>query len=255
MFIGQALLNFIPKEWLHDKLFWDESEHLENPLVSFHERIALVAELSRLNQRSGLIRNMLKEFESLLGDLQDWRSLNRPLRILDVGPGGGALLAALYQWSLEKNLPVELFGVDIDSDFAQFIEKKLNGQSIPVRIIHGDGTDLRQFQENSFDFVLSSNVIHHIRKSNEVTQCFNEIFHLARYGWLIVDLDKRLTGPLFMRLGSAFHRCSKLLSADGLKSARRAYSYQDINDLISNDQMHCEPHPLYPYWLVKGRKH
>lgn len=255
MLIGQALFEFLPRKWLHDKFFWDEGEYLESPNVSFHERITIVGELARANERSGFIKGMIREFESLLGDLNDWRCLNRPLRLLDIGPGGGALLKALHVWAGEHNLPVELYGVDIDSEFAEYIQKKLNAESIPVRIFHGDGADLRRFSENSFDFVFSSHVIHHIRDRQEVSQCFNEIFHMARYGWLIVDLDKRLIGPVFMKIACTINRCSKVLTQDGIKSARRAYSALEINRLLSNKQMHCSPHFAIPYWMVKGRKY
>lgn len=237
-----------------DRWFYrDEAEYLERSDVPFAERMALVEALGRLNDRSGYHHLFLKELESILDLRKNSDNLKgRKLKIIDIGVGGGSLLRTIHFWAKRKNIPVELFGMDLCSEFAKNTQERLRKEGIPATVLQGDACNLTGVEDNSFDIALSSYMVHHIRSQEQVASFFSEVYRVSRSGWLIVDLERRLIGPAFMWLGLIFREPLMLIS-DGIKSVRRAYKVGEINILLKSP-MHCRAYPVLPYWIVKGRK-
>ena len=81
---------------------------------------------------------------------------NKRLRILEVGCGPGALAEALHRWYPNA----EIVGVDRDSAFIAFAQKKVVG----VTFMEGDATRL-PFPDEFFDVTISNTVQEHIEPS------------------------------------------------------------------------------------------
>jgi len=78
---------------------------------------------------------------------------SRPLRILEIGCGPGALAAALHRWYPKA----EITAVDRDSAFVDFAKAHISG----VDVIEGDATHL-PFADGTFDVTISNTVSEHI---------------------------------------------------------------------------------------------
>lgn len=240
----------------------DEEEYLERGDLSLEERVSLVEGLSRLNQRSGYNRVFLQELRNLIFRLPKPSGLFRqPLKILDLGAGGGGMLKAIDRWSRREGFLVDLAGIDLSLGFAKLTEYCLARQGISVKIYQGDACQLDNFEDSSFDLVISSYVVHHVRTPGKVACLFSEARRVARLGWLIADFDRRLYGPWFAGMAGMLFGASWVLNADGIKSIRRAYRADEINFILRESQnlqglsgMECRPWPFLPYWVVKGRK-
>lgn len=81
---------------------------------------------------------------------------DRPLRILEIGCGPGALAEALHRWYPAA----EIIGLDRDRDFLRFAREHVPG----VEFLEGDAAAL-PFPEGSFDVVISNTVQEHIEPS------------------------------------------------------------------------------------------
>jgi len=104
-------------------------------------------------------------------------------------------------------------------------------------------------------------MLHHIRNVDRVASFFREVHRIARIGWLIVDLDRRFWAPVFSILTSALFITPMPLIRDGIKSFRRAYKTSEVNFILDEirkseklQNMMCQPHPVFPFWFVKGTK-
>ena len=80
----------------------------------------------------------------------------KPLRILEIGCGPGALSGALRRWYPNA----EVIGLDRDSEFIQFAQASENG----VTFLEGDATAL-PFADNTFDVTMSNTVRENIEPS------------------------------------------------------------------------------------------
>ena len=81
---------------------------------------------------------------------------DKPLRILEIGCGPGALAAALHRWYPQA----EITAIDRDSEFIRFARENVPG----VTFLEGDATAL-PFSDGSFDVTISNTVAEHIEPS------------------------------------------------------------------------------------------
>ena len=81
---------------------------------------------------------------------------NKPLKILEIGCGPGALAGALHRWYPNA----EITGIDRDSEFIRFAKEHEPG----ITFTEGDATSL-PFDNNTFDVTISNTVAEHIEPS------------------------------------------------------------------------------------------
>ncbi|MBQ7338910.1 MAG: class I SAM-dependent methyltransferase [Clostridia bacterium] len=81
---------------------------------------------------------------------------DKPLKILEIGCGPGALAAALHRWYPQA----EITALDRDSEFIRFARKNVPG----VTFLEGDATAL-PFPDGTFDVTISNTVAEHIEPS------------------------------------------------------------------------------------------
>ncbi len=80
----------------------------------------------------------------------------KPLKILEIGCGPGALASALRRWYPNA----EITAIDRDSEFIRFAKEHEKG----VSFIEGDATAL-PFEDDTFDVTISNTVAEHIEPS------------------------------------------------------------------------------------------
>lgn len=243
-------------------VYKDEEEFLESASLSMEERVDLVHRLNDVNRKSGYHTAFLMELEKLVKKAYPAGKPQTPVRILDIGVGGGELLERIHQWAQKKNIQVELWGIDVDPAFLAKTGEKLSEKKIPAKLILGSGQNLKPLENESIDIAVSSYVVHHVRDLRTLASFFEEIRRVSKAGWLIVDMERRFWGPPFAWFSGYLFGATRALVWDGVKSIRRAYTAEEINRVLRNclapgawkGEMQCEPHPVFPYWIVRGIK-
>lgn len=103
---------------------------------------------------------------------------DKPLRILEIGCGPGALCAAL-----RRHYPLaEIIGIDRDSAFVAYAREHVDG----VTFLEGDATAL-PFADGSFDVTISNTVAEHI----EPTAFYGEQYRVLKEGGVCLVLTTR----------------------------------------------------------------
>lgn len=103
---------------------------------------------------------------------------NKPLKLLEIGCGPGALAGALHRWYPNA----EITAIDRDSDLIEFASVHEKG----ITFTEGDATDL-SFADETFDVVISNTVCEHI----DPEKFFGEQKRVLKKGGVCLVLSSR----------------------------------------------------------------
>lgn len=202
------------------------------------------------------------QFHRLNRWLTGWKSLfvkrilplsraNRPLRILDIGCGGGDLCRNLSNWARRASTPVDITGIDPNPRAIRYSRS----QHLPnnVRFMHCTATDLVH-NEQTFDVVLSNHLLHHLENS-EVTSLCREAEKLTTGTVLFNDIRRSRTGYfLFGAISPLLFRKSFIVR-DGLTSIRRSFQPKELKGILPHgwDVESLFPWRLLATWSTRNR--
>lgn len=148
-----------------------------------------------------------------------------PLRVLDVGCGGGDALRRIAKWAKARKVQVELTGIDLNP-FAARAARERGGDG-PINYITGDAFSC----ERPLDVVVSSLFTHHL-PSPELVRFLTWMENSSQLGWCINDLERSaFWRGLFQALANAA-RWHPLVRHDGPVSFRRSFRHEDWERLL-----------------------
>jgi SAM-dependent methyltransferase len=152
-------------------------------------------------------------------------------RLLDVGFGAGDLLRRVAVWARRQGIAASLTGVDINPRSAA-IARAATPSDMPIDYITGDYRDLPE----AFDFIVSSQVAHHMTDA-QLGQFLDFMEERAARGWLISDLHRHGFAyhgfPWLARLMGA-HR---IVREDGQLSIARAFRPDEWRQILREANM------------------
>jgi len=132
----------------------------------------------------GMIDNAIEQEYVAMTELLNRNIPLENLSVLDVGSGTGAWLAAINRFGLS-----EACGVD----FSQKMVKQAMKNHPEIRFMHGSGEELSMFEDNSFDLVTASFVLHGMKR-NKRSRVLAEMKRVARKYVVIHDFHSK-TSP------------------------------------------------------------
>lgn len=178
-------------------------------------------------------------------------TLAQPLRILDLGSGGGDTLIRIARWAAIRRLPVHLTGVDLNpqsATLARETERRLTSRNprlrgAPITWLTADALALTL--PTPPHLILSSLFMHHL-EDPEIVRVLAWQHRSATLGWFVNDLARsrraarlyRAVGTLlrlqpFRSLLSGVIRYDPLCLHDGPVSLRRAFRPADWHALLA----------------------
>lgn len=205
-----------------------------------------------------------------LGQVAAQHPRQTPLRILDVGSGGGDVLLRIARWAHRRRLAVELTGIDLNPHATRAARELSQSNHHPSQILaqpqsrtagpvqnlaqpeshtapaaqassrsRNNAIPIRWITGDVFthpaaqdcDVVLSSLVTHHMRDP-EIVAFLRWQEATARSGWFINDLSRSAASFRFFRISSRLLRLHPFVQADGLVSIRRAFREADWHRLL-----------------------
>lgn len=126
--------------------------------------------------------------------------------ILDAGCGGGALLAALKQLGRGS-----IEGMDLSPEGVNFVRDELG---VAARV--GSVLDMNEYDDNSFDLVICSEVTEHLH-DDELPVCYKELCRVAKKYVLVTNPyneDLRYHQILCFHCHSSFHAAGHIQRVD-----------------------------------------
>ena len=151
----------------------------------------------------------------------------QPLRIVDVGSGGGDLLRRVESWAKSRGIAVRLTGIDLNPYAARAADEF----TAPDRAIEWITGDAFAYTE-PVDVVLSSLFTHHLEEA-EIVRFLAWSEAVAQRGWFVNDLSREfMPFKLFGLLAKAM-RWHRFVEHDGPVSFRRSFREGDWQRMVA----------------------
>jgi SAM-dependent methyltransferase len=194
----------------------DAVELLDGGRLSLPEVERNLADLSRLNRLPGGRGASIDG----IGRLLDGRTTPR---VLDAGTGRGDMPVAFASNGWRTT------ALDSNPDVLIIARRETAAEPL-VEVVEGDARSL-PFDDEVFDVSHCSLLMHHLSPA-DVVSALRELGRVARQGVVINDLRRGML-PLLATAASVLAvGGSHVTRNDGLVSARRAYTLDELDDLI-----------------------
>lgn len=188
--------------------------------------------LDRTYERFPLINAVVSRWRAVYRRDIRPRARKRPIRLLDVGAGGGDVSRALAAWSRRDGLSVTITAVDADARAIQWARSR--GGGVEYRSAHtSELTDAGE----AFDLVISNHLLHHL-SGDELTALLRDCAALVPDGGLVVhrDIERSRFAYLGFAVGTLpFAKnllAGSFIRPDGLTSIRRAYTASELAGVV-----------------------
>ncbi len=224
----------MPDSFLHRTAPADLPELMDQP-ASLDTMRGCLHSLEQINRLTGSYRPTLRFLQRALKRATALGlrfTPEHPLRVLDLGSGGGDTLVRIGRWAAIRALPVELTGVDLNPQSSILArETELRRTSRQPRLrpgpIHWLTADALTVQlPHPPHLILSSLFFHHLEDS-EIPRVLRWQHATATLGWFINDL-RRSAGPILPYLLLAqLLNWHPFVRHDGPASFRRAFRQPD----------------------------
>ncbi len=150
-------------------------------------------------------------------------ALGRPARVLDLGCGGGDVVARLAALAARDGLDVEWVGADPDSR-ALDAAREREGAGL---VFTAQGSRELLAAGETFDLVLSNHVLHHLDAAG-LAAFAEDSRALSRGSVLHADIARGRLAYALYAVGIAPLAAGTFLRVDGLRSIRRSYRAPEL---------------------------
>ncbi|WP_136516040.1 methyltransferase domain-containing protein [Geomonas edaphica] len=205
--------------------------------------------------------------DELEGSLADIRTVNRYLgdrwallkhlsararglariTVLDVATGSADLPVTLVEWARKKGIDISVTAVDINSRTID-IARRCTLQYPEIELMVADALEL-PFGDGSFDFVLCSKTLHHMKEPEGVA-ALREIMRVARRGYLVMDLQRSWVAYLLIYALTRIFTRNRMTRYDGPLSVLKAFTVEDLT--LWAQQAGAPSFRIHrePFWLL-----
>ncbi len=232
-------------------------ESLDDPNMAFEDRWALIQELDSTNRRLGIYTRFVAEFDRWLDSLETEKGT--PLSVLDVGSGSGGLCRSLYEYSRSKGREFDFHLYDSQADVLEE-SRKLFSPRARVTTHVAPESHLQAYRDQSFDVVISLQVVHHIQPLSAAVSALEQMLRVAGKGVFIVDLYNKPLAITGTKVLSHLLGYSKGLASDGVKSLMRAHSPDELMKELQKtpcaqaQELSLHKYKIYPFWRLESRR-
>lgn len=202
-----------------------KKELLDRNDIPFEHIKRNMQELDFINRKLGGHKITLDGIAALL---QKTPAPNRPVKIVEIGCGGGDNLRAIKQWAQRKQLAVDLLGIDINSECITYASNQSRNKDI--RFICSDYA-LASFDSKP-DIIFSSLFCHHFT-DEELTTQLRWMHEKTAVGFFINDLHRHPLAYYSIKALTGSFSKSYLVKNDAPLSVQRGFKKQDWQRLFS----------------------
>lgn len=173
-----------------------------------------------------------------------WRLPEEPLSVLDVGSGHGDLLRAIWALGRRQGRVLRLRGLDLQAHSTQ-VAQAATPAAMGIEFITGD---LFDHVPGDFDFIVSSQLAHHLDDAGIVAFMLWLQQH-AMQGWCISDLQRHWLPYVGFPWLARAARWHPIVRIDGTRSIARACTAQEWRQLIDRAGVPAQVYGHLPFRL------
>lgn len=200
---------------------------MDTETVDAADFAACLADLARVNTVTLAWRPTLDFMRRAAG-----RAGAAPLRVLDVGCGGGDMLRRIHRWAGATGVDVALTGVDLNP-LAIAAARTATPAGVPITWHVADALDPAL---GDCDVMLSALFTHHLTKS-EITRFLRAMEQRSRIGWFVNDLHRHAVAYHGFRLLACLARWHRFVQHDGPISVARGFRRDDWVELLDDARL------------------
>lgn len=145
--------------------------------------------------------------------------------IVDVGCGNGDMLRALADYAKQKNIQVQLIGIDANA-FTIDYAKKLS-KNYPMISYQCEDVFSEAYSYMKFDIVLCTLTLHHF-KNEQIDYLVNLFSNQSKKGVVINDLHRSKLAYRLFQLICLIFRLNRMSKEDGLVSILRGFKKSEL---------------------------
>jgi len=194
----------------------DLAEWMDEPCSYEDFRLCLV-DLGQVNRLTLAYRPTLDFLNRLIAQ----KHPKQPLRIVDVGSGGGDPLRRIERWAKQRGVAVKLVGIDLNPHAAR-AAREFTPAGSAIEWITGDAFSTAFSEVQPVDIVLSSLFTHHLAEP-EIVRFLAWSESVARLGWFVNDLVREEFPYRFFGPWARLMRWHRFVRHDGPVSFRRSF--------------------------------
>lgn len=190
------------------------------PRTELAENLADIARLNRLGPTRALLAHLAPFFARHRGPA--------PLRVLDLGTGGGDVPAAVVRWARARGRRVSVLALDLQPEVLACAGAA--ARDLPeVRLVAGDALQ-PPVRRDGVDVALCSLTLHHLPEA-AVVRLLRLMADVARLGFVVSDLRRSRLAYAAAWLTTRLISKSRLTRHDGPLSVLRAYTREELTRL------------------------
>ncbi len=187
--------------------------------------------LQRTLRELGLINRLFGNVRIVKNAI--WREMEKArlekATIVDLGCGGGDLLAALAQSAEKKGYQLRLIGIDGNPASLSFAEERYTS----LKTVRFQQADIRQpdFQVPPCDFLISSHFLYHF-PDEELPDFLHKQLKRVRRVAIFSELDRHFLALQLFKFVSLLLGFSKMTRQDGQTAVRRAFRRRELVKIL-----------------------
>jgi 2-polyprenyl-3-methyl-5-hydroxy-6-metoxy-1,4-benzoquinol methylase len=200
-----------------------EVEIMDDLNCSGHVLDRTLRELEIINKWLGGNRITIKSLEQLLP------KNSREITIADLGCGGGDMLRMIDSWGKNRNLKLNLIGIDANPNIVAFAKRNL----VAYPHIQFRTLDIfsEEFQKQQYDVVIGTLFYHHF-SSDQLVQFFKKLKQQVTIGFIINDIHRHWLAYYSIKLLTQAFSKSPMVKYDAPLSVLRAFRRSELRKLL-----------------------
>ncbi len=161
-------------------------------------------------------------------------TFSQPLRIADIGCGGGDMLRKIAQWATRKGVPLSLTGIDANDFMVQYARQRCH--AFPEIAIEQHDVFSEEFRQEQYDVVVCSLFCHHFTDA-QLVQMFRQLYAQANLAVIVNDLHRHWFAYYSIKYITALFSGSSLVRNDAPLSVWRAFKRHELQKLVNQAQI------------------
>lgn len=202
----------------------NQLELMDDLSLSGDELRRNLEELEVINTWLGGYKVVLDALEQLLAGYS-----GPPLRLADIGCGGGDTLRHIAKWARRKGIPLRLTGIDANDFMVGYARQRCGG--FPEIKLEQHDVFSERFQREQYDIVVCSLFCHHFSDA-QLVNMFQQLHRQAGMAVIINDLHRHWLAYHSIKLLTRFFSDSYLVKNDAPLSVWRAFTKQELQQLV-----------------------
>jgi 2-polyprenyl-3-methyl-5-hydroxy-6-metoxy-1,4-benzoquinol methylase len=163
--------------------------------------------------------------------LQNNAGYKHPIRIADLGCGGGDVMKEMARWGRKNGIKLSLTGIDANPHIIEYASENTKGY--PEIRYQAINIFSNEFYEQEFDIIHSCLFTHHF-SNEELEVLFKSFKKQAKIGIIINDLHRHWLAYYSIKVITTIASKSAMVKNDGPVSVLRAFSKNELKNILKN---------------------